>query len=71
MGADKKVTGISVSNVSTNSASISWSQHANGYGGGHYLEIIPIRGGGTVRMDVTARGDSGKSYKTRVEVIVD
>ncbi len=71
VGVDKKVTGISVSNITTNGASISWSQHMDGYGGGHYLEIIPVSGGGTVRMTVTARGDSGRSYKTMVAINVD
>ncbi|MDO4218659.1 MAG: hypothetical protein Q4C78_01560 [Synergistaceae bacterium] len=71
VGADRKVTNIAVSNVSTNSASISWSQHTDNHGGSRYLEIIPTKGGGTVSLTVTARGDSGRSYKTMVEIIVD
>ncbi len=71
VGADRKVTDIAVSNVSTNSANISWSQHTDNHGGNRYLEIIPTKGGGTVSFTVTARGDSGRSYKTMVEIIVD
>ena len=71
VGPDRMVKSISVSNVSSNGASIMWSQHVDAYGGGLFLEIIPTRGGGSVRMTVTARGDSGRSYKTMVEIIVD
>ena len=71
VGQDRMVKGISVSNMTSNGANITWSQHVDPYGGGLFLEIIPTRGPGSVRMVVTARGDSGRSYKTMVEVFVD
>ncbi len=71
VGADRKVTDIAVCNVSTNSANISWSQHTDNHGGNRYLEIIPTKGGGTVSLIVTARGDSGSVYKNVVNIVID
>ena len=68
---DREVKGISVSGINGNGASISHSVHHGTNGMGKYLELIPVGGPGTVSMTVTATGDSGRSYKTMMEIIVE
>ena len=70
-GADREVKNISVTGVTTNRATVLHSVHHGINGMGKYLELIPVGGPGTVRMTVTATGDSGRSYKTMMEIFVE
>ena len=70
-GADREVKNISVTGVTTDRATVSHSVHQGTNGMGKYLELIPMGGPGTVRMTVTATGDSGRSNRTMIEIIVE
>ncbi|MDO4219097.1 MAG: hypothetical protein Q4C78_03810 [Synergistaceae bacterium] len=66
-GADKKVTSISVSCKNLNGSVVSWSVRM--VNGESYVEITPVKAGGDVTLELTAKGDGGGVYRDTMTVM--
>ena len=66
-GADKKVTSISVSCKNLNGSVVSWSVRM--VNGESFVEITPVKAGGDVTLELTAKGDGGGVYKDTLTVM--
>ena len=66
-GADKKVTSISVSCKNLNGSIVSWSVRM--VNGESFVEITPVKAGGDVTLELTAKGDGGGVYRDTMTVM--
>ena len=66
-GKDKKVTSISVTCHNLNGSIVSWSVRM--VNGESFVEVTPVKAGGDVTLELTAKGDGGSVYKGTLPVL--